>query len=55
MFCRNRYITRNTRITASISVSTTWLIEILMKRELSYGMSYFTPCGKYFDNSSMRL
>ena len=26
-----------------------------MKRELSYGISYFMPFGKYFDSSSMRL
>ena len=25
-----------------------------MKRELSYGISYFMPAGKYFDSSSMR-
>ena len=25
-----------------------------MKRELSYGISYFMPLGKYFDSSAMR-
>ena len=26
-----------------------------MKRELSYGMLYFTPCGKYLDSAAMRV
>ena len=33
------------RDNASSKVSTTWRIEILMKRELSYGMLYFTAFG----------
>ena len=55
MFCRNRYITRNTSTTASISVSTTWLIDRLMKVEVSYGMVAFTPAGKYGRSSSSRF
>ena len=39
---------------ASISVSTTWEIEMLTKRELSYGIDHFTPCGKNLESSSMR-
>ena len=34
-FCRNRYITRNTRMTAMTSVSATCEMEILTKREAS--------------------
>ncbi|MNN01153.1 hypothetical protein D3C81_1137640 [compost metagenome] len=36
-FCRNKYITRNTRMMASISVFTTSLIEILTNGVVSYG------------------
>ena len=45
-FCKNRYITRNTRITASISVCTTEVIEISTKGVVSYGISVARPAGK---------
>jgi hypothetical protein len=38
---------------ASTSVLTTSSIEILTNCEVSYGISYFTPCGKNFDSSAI--
>jgi len=34
---------------------TTSVIEMLTKREASYGIEYFTPDGKYVCSSSMRV
>jgi hypothetical protein len=46
MFCRKISITRNTRPTASTSVTATSVIEILMKREVSKGIGTSCPPGK---------
>ncbi|CAI2486628.1 Uncharacterised protein [Serratia ficaria] len=45
-FCRNRYITRNTRMMASNSVFTTSLMEILTNGVVSYGYTTRMPAGK---------
>src|SRR5574340_758703 len=45
-FCRNRYITRNTRMTASTSVCTTPRMESFTKGVVSYGITASTPGGK---------
>ncbi|SAD91379.1 Uncharacterised protein [Enterobacter cloacae] len=42
-FCRNRYITRNTRTIASNSVFTTSWMEIFTKGVVSYGYTTFRP------------
>jgi hypothetical protein len=43
MFCRKRYITRNTKTIASINVLTTSSIEILTNGVVSYGYSATSP------------
>ncbi len=45
-FCRNRYMTRNTRTIASSSVLTTSLIEARTKGVVSNGTTAFMPAGK---------
>ncbi len=52
MFCRNTSITRNTSAMASNSVLTTSSIEICTNLEVSYGILYSTPAGKYLESSS---
>ncbi len=52
MFCRKRNMTRNTRITASTSVFTTSLMDILTTGVVSYGKTALIPGGKNLDSSA---
>ncbi|KGD55022.1 hypothetical protein DP49_6593 [Burkholderia pseudomallei] len=52
-FCRNRYITRNTRTIPSSSVFTTSSIDRRTNGVVSYGYLTTRPCGKYADISSI--
>ncbi|MNH24274.1 hypothetical protein D3C79_841960 [compost metagenome] len=54
-FCRNRYITRNTRTTASIRVCMTPLIDSVTTGVVSYGNTAFMPGGKNGSRSLMVL
>ena len=45
-FCRNRYMTRNTRTIASIRVMTTPSIEMRTNGVVSNGSTAVRPCGK---------
>ncbi|MCY1525230.1 hypothetical protein D9M68_602020 [compost metagenome] len=46
-----RYITQNTRATASSRVISTFWMEISTNVDVSYGMSQVTPGGKYWASS----